>query len=115
MPWAGRIEDFRGQSGYNIAIAVLEHSCHRCTYRYMEEDPSNNSLERTREAGRESMNGGGFMKSYREELWFDIPGRRALINITPQVEACLGNSGIKEGRHGQGSGRDMSGGPQKNS
>jgi len=47
MPWAGRIEDFRGQSGYNIAITVLEHSCHRCTYRYMEEDPSYNSLERT--------------------------------------------------------------------
>ncbi|KRT71483.1 MAG: hypothetical protein XU12_C0042G0003 [Deltaproteobacteria bacterium CSP1-8] len=26
------------------------------------------------------------MKSFRKELWFDIPGRRAFVNITPQVE-----------------------------
>jgi thiamine phosphate synthase YjbQ (UPF0047 family) len=37
------------------------------------------------------------MKSYRKELWFNIPGRRAFVNITPQVEACLQESGIKEG------------------
>jgi secondary thiamine-phosphate synthase enzyme len=37
------------------------------------------------------------MKSYREELWFNIPGRRAMINITPQVEAGLRKSGIIEG------------------
>ena len=37
------------------------------------------------------------MKSYRKELWFDIPTRRAFINITPQVEECLRESGIKEG------------------
>ena len=37
------------------------------------------------------------MKSYRKELWFDIKGRRAFVNITPQVEACLRESGIKEG------------------
>ena len=37
------------------------------------------------------------MKTYRKELWFDIPTRRALINITPQVEDCLSESGIKEG------------------
>ena len=37
------------------------------------------------------------MKSYRKELWFNIPGRRAFVNITPQVEACLKESGIKEG------------------
>jgi secondary thiamine-phosphate synthase enzyme len=37
------------------------------------------------------------MKSYRKELWFDIPTRRAFINITPQVEKCLRESGIKEG------------------
>ena len=29
------------------------------------------------------------MKSYRKELWFNVPGRRAFINITPQVEECL--------------------------
>ena len=37
------------------------------------------------------------MKSYRKELWFNIPGRRAFVNITPQVETCLRESGIKEG------------------
>jgi len=37
------------------------------------------------------------MKSYRKELWFDIPTRRAFINITPQVDDCLRESGIKEG------------------
>lgn len=37
------------------------------------------------------------MKSYRKELWFDIPTRRAYLNITPQVEACLRESGIREG------------------
>jgi secondary thiamine-phosphate synthase enzyme len=37
------------------------------------------------------------MKSYRKELWFNIPTRRQLINITHQVEQCLAESGIKEG------------------
>jgi secondary thiamine-phosphate synthase enzyme len=37
------------------------------------------------------------MKSYRKELWFDVPGRRAFINITPQVRECLRDSEIKEG------------------
>ena len=37
------------------------------------------------------------MKSYREELWYKFPQRRAFVNITPQVEACLRESGIKEG------------------
>ena len=37
------------------------------------------------------------MKSYRKELWFEIPTRRAFINITPQVEECLRESGITEG------------------
>ncbi|MDR2469808.1 MAG: secondary thiamine-phosphate synthase enzyme YjbQ [Tannerella sp.] len=37
------------------------------------------------------------MKSYRKELWFDVRARRELINITPQVSACLAESGIKEG------------------
>jgi len=37
------------------------------------------------------------LKSYRKELWFDIPSRRAFVNITPQVEACLRESEIKEG------------------
>jgi len=37
------------------------------------------------------------MKSYRKELWFNIPQRRMLINITPDVNNCLRESGIKEG------------------
>ena len=37
------------------------------------------------------------MKSYRRELWFKVPTRRAFINITGQVEDCLRDSGIKEG------------------
>jgi len=37
------------------------------------------------------------MKSYREELWFNVETRRAFINITPQVEKALKKSGIREG------------------
>jgi secondary thiamine-phosphate synthase enzyme len=37
------------------------------------------------------------MKSYRKELWFNTQTRRAFINITPQVEICLHESGITEG------------------
>ena len=37
------------------------------------------------------------MKSYRKELCFQIKKRRELINITPDVQACLAESGIKEG------------------
>jgi len=37
------------------------------------------------------------MKSYRKELWFNIPTRRAFINITQQVKEALKESGISEG------------------
>ena len=37
------------------------------------------------------------MESYRQELWLEIPTRRAFLNITPRVDACLADSGIKEG------------------
>ncbi len=37
------------------------------------------------------------MKSYRKELWFNIPTRRAFVNVTAQVEECLRDSGITEG------------------
>jgi len=37
------------------------------------------------------------MKSYHKELWFEVPTRRAFINITSEVEKCLMESGIKEG------------------
>ena len=37
------------------------------------------------------------MKSFRKELWFNVPSRRGFINITPQVEDCMRESGVKEG------------------
>lgn len=37
------------------------------------------------------------MKSYRKELVLNVPTRRAFINITDQVQACVDESGIKEG------------------
>jgi len=37
------------------------------------------------------------MKSYRKELWFNIPQRRQLVNITPEVTKALTESGIREG------------------
>jgi len=37
------------------------------------------------------------MKSYRKELWFNVPARRGFVNITPEVEAVLRESGIQEG------------------
>src|ERR1044071_4288095 len=37
------------------------------------------------------------MRSYRKELWFNVPTRRAFINITSEVQNCLHESGITEG------------------
>ena len=37
------------------------------------------------------------MKSYRKELWFEVPQRRGFVNITPQIETCLRESGVSEG------------------
>ena len=37
------------------------------------------------------------MKNYRKELWFQIATRRAFVNITPEVEKCLKESGVREG------------------
>ena len=37
------------------------------------------------------------MKSFRKELWFNAPSRRAFINITPKIVECLRESGIREG------------------
>ncbi len=37
------------------------------------------------------------MKSYKKELWFNVPERVAFINITKKVEDALDESGIKEG------------------
>jgi len=37
------------------------------------------------------------MKSLTKELWMNVPSRRAFVNITPQVEALVAQSGIQEG------------------
>lgn len=37
------------------------------------------------------------MQSFRKELWFETPVRRAFINVTPTIADCLQESGIKEG------------------
>ena len=37
------------------------------------------------------------MKSYRKELWMNVPQRRAFLNLTPQVEQCVRESGVQEG------------------
>ena len=46
------------------------------------------------------MDGVGYeagVKSFRKELWFELPQRRGFVNITPQVEAALRESGVREG------------------
>ena len=37
------------------------------------------------------------MKSYRKELWFNIPQRRKIVRITEDVQQAINESGIKEG------------------
>ncbi|MDD4957547.1 MAG: YjbQ family protein, partial [Candidatus Omnitrophica bacterium] len=37
------------------------------------------------------------MKSFRKEIWFETERRREYINITPDVEDAIDESGIKEG------------------
>ncbi|MDR1313666.1 MAG: secondary thiamine-phosphate synthase enzyme YjbQ [Deltaproteobacteria bacterium] len=37
------------------------------------------------------------MKSYRKELWFETPTRRAYLNITPLVSEAVRDSGVAEG------------------
>jgi len=37
------------------------------------------------------------MKSFRKELWIEIPSRVGFLNITEQIDLCLNESGIKEG------------------
>jgi secondary thiamine-phosphate synthase enzyme len=37
------------------------------------------------------------MRSYRKELWFNLPNRRGFVNITQEVEQALRESGIREG------------------
>jgi len=36
------------------------------------------------------------MKSYRKDLWFNVPTRRAFINITSDVQKYIDDSGVSE-------------------
>ncbi len=37
------------------------------------------------------------MKSYRKELFFNIPARRGFVNITPEIDLCITESNVAEG------------------
>lgn len=37
------------------------------------------------------------MKTYRKELWFELPQRRGFVNITGEVQAAVTESGVREG------------------
>ena len=37
------------------------------------------------------------MKSFRRELWMNVPARRGFVRLTPEVESCVAESGIREG------------------
>jgi secondary thiamine-phosphate synthase enzyme len=37
------------------------------------------------------------MKSYRKELWFNVPSRRGFVNVTRDVEDAVAESGVREG------------------
>jgi secondary thiamine-phosphate synthase enzyme len=37
------------------------------------------------------------MRSHRKELWFNLPTRRGFVNITPEVNQALVESGVREG------------------
>lgn len=37
------------------------------------------------------------MKSFRKELWMNVPGRRGFVNITREVQQAVTESGVKEG------------------
>jgi len=37
------------------------------------------------------------MKSLTEYLWFEVPGRRGFIKITPKIEELVSQSGVREG------------------
>ena len=37
------------------------------------------------------------MKTFRKELWMNVPSRRGFVNLTPEVEEAVRASGIREG------------------
>lgn len=65
----------------------MEESCYNAVSLQSAGEPDDVEIE----------SGAKAMRSYRKELWFDVRNRREFINITPEVEECLRESGIKEG------------------
>lgn len=37
------------------------------------------------------------MKSFRKELWFNVPARMDLVHITEEVQRAIDESGVREG------------------
>ena len=37
------------------------------------------------------------MRSFRKELWMNVPGRRGFVRLTPEIESCVAESGVREG------------------
>jgi secondary thiamine-phosphate synthase enzyme len=37
------------------------------------------------------------VKSFRKELWMNVPGRRGFVRLTPEIESCMAESGVREG------------------
>ncbi len=37
------------------------------------------------------------MKTFRKELWFNVPSRRGFVNITSQIQNCISESYVQEG------------------
>ena len=76
---------FRGQGSGKESLAIFQISTH-----FYPSYPQSEDQKRIYERSIR-------MKSYRKELWFNVPNRRGFLNITPQVNECLRESGIKEG------------------
>jgi secondary thiamine-phosphate synthase enzyme len=37
------------------------------------------------------------LKSFRKELWMNVPARRGFVRLTPEIESCVATSGVREG------------------
>jgi len=78
-----------GHDGDQAAGRVPEgHSSSRFQSLAISNRPEANSLHK---------GDNGEVKSFRKELWFEVPGRRAFLNITQEVDDCLRESGVQEG------------------
>jgi secondary thiamine-phosphate synthase enzyme len=76
---------FFQQGVLTVPLPLLFFLFFRCMMRWRMTAKKHFHLEATR------------MKSFRKELWFNVPSRRGFINITAEVNAALRESGIREG------------------